>query len=253
MKVPRRGPRRFAGHPAVPIRRPLGPARRGAPHESAASVIAVRPARNVRRHRTVLYLTLQDFNRKRLLASWTRGLHGNTNVAEFPTAYYLLEGLNEIGIDYLFCNFGTDHAPIIEAMARRARRGEAGAESGALPAREHRRAHGGGLCDRHRPRPGRAGACRCRHRQHGDGDAQSLPQPPAGAADGRQGALHHARRAGRHARHLRAFRAGAVRPGEPGAALHQVGMDTCRPASSPRRRCAAPTRSCRAIRAGRSI
>jgi acetolactate synthase-1/2/3 large subunit len=28
-----------------------------------------------------------------------------------------LEGLNEIGLDYLFCNFGTDHAPLIEAMA----------------------------------------------------------------------------------------------------------------------------------------
>ena len=48
----------------------------------------------------------------------------NTNVAEFPTAYYLLEGLNEIGIDYLFCNLGTDHAPIIEEMAHRAKRGE---------------------------------------------------------------------------------------------------------------------------------
>ena len=59
-----------------------------------------------------------------------------------PTAYYLLEGLNEIGIDYLFCNLGTDHAPIIEEMAHRAKRGETGAESGALPAREHRRAHG---------------------------------------------------------------------------------------------------------------
>jgi acetolactate synthase I/II/III large subunit len=48
-----------------------------------------------------------------------------TNVAEYATAYYLLEGLSEIGIDYLFCNFGTDHAPIIEEMAHRRRRGEA--------------------------------------------------------------------------------------------------------------------------------
>jgi acetolactate synthase I/II/III large subunit len=49
----------------------------------------------------------------------------NTNVSEFATAYYLLEGLTEIGIDYLFCNLGTDHAPIIEEMAHRAKRGEA--------------------------------------------------------------------------------------------------------------------------------
>ncbi len=33
--------------------------------------------------------------------------------------------MNEIGIDYLFCNFGTDHAPIIEEMAHRRKRGEA--------------------------------------------------------------------------------------------------------------------------------
>jgi acetolactate synthase-1/2/3 large subunit len=47
-----------------------------------------------------------------------------TNVPDFATAYYLLEGLNEIGIDYLFCNFGTDHAPIIDEMAHRRKRGE---------------------------------------------------------------------------------------------------------------------------------
>ncbi len=48
----------------------------------------------------------------------------NTNVTDFSTAYYLIEGLNEIGIEYLFCNLGTDHAPIIEEMAHRRRRGE---------------------------------------------------------------------------------------------------------------------------------
>jgi len=34
------------------------------------------------------------------------------------TSHYFLEGLNEIGIEHLFCNLGTDHAPIIEEMAR---------------------------------------------------------------------------------------------------------------------------------------
>ena len=47
-----------------------------------------------------------------------------TNVPDFATAYYLLEGLTEIGVDYLFCNFGTDHAPIIDEMAHRRKRGE---------------------------------------------------------------------------------------------------------------------------------
>src|SRR5262245_4414255 len=38
-------------------------------------------------------------------------------------ANYFLEGLNEIGIEYLFCNLGTDHAPLIEEMARWRREG----------------------------------------------------------------------------------------------------------------------------------
>ena len=33
--------------------------------------------------------------------------------------------MTEIGVDYLFCNFGTDHAPIINEMAHRRQRGEA--------------------------------------------------------------------------------------------------------------------------------
>jgi acetolactate synthase-1/2/3 large subunit len=41
------------------------------------------------------------------------------------TSHYFLEGLNEIGVDYLFCNFGTDHAPLIEEMARWKREGRA--------------------------------------------------------------------------------------------------------------------------------
>ena len=48
-----------------------------------------------------------------------------SNVGAFSTAYYLLEGLSEVGIEYLFCNLGTDHAPIIEEMAHRRQRGEA--------------------------------------------------------------------------------------------------------------------------------
>lgn len=39
-------------------------------------------------------------------------------------AHYVLEGLNELGIEYLFCNLGTDHAPLIEEMARWKRAGK---------------------------------------------------------------------------------------------------------------------------------
>ena len=44
-------------------------------------------------------------------------------MAAHSTSHYFLEGLNEIGLDYLFCNLGTDHAPLIEEMARWRREG----------------------------------------------------------------------------------------------------------------------------------
>lgn len=47
-----------------------------------------------------------------------------SNAPEHSTAYYFIEGLNELGIEHLFCNFGTDHAPTIEAMAERQKNGE---------------------------------------------------------------------------------------------------------------------------------
>lgn len=47
-----------------------------------------------------------------------------TDTAHHPTAsHHLLEGLLDLGIDYLFCNLGTDHAPLIEEMARWQREG----------------------------------------------------------------------------------------------------------------------------------
>jgi acetolactate synthase I/II/III large subunit len=39
------------------------------------------------------------------------------NATSHTTAHYFLEALVETGIEYLFCNLGTDHAPIIEEMA----------------------------------------------------------------------------------------------------------------------------------------
>ena len=39
-------------------------------------------------------------------------------MASHSAAHYFLEGLCELGVDYLFCNLGTDHVSIIEAMAR---------------------------------------------------------------------------------------------------------------------------------------
>ena len=47
-----------------------------------------------------------------------------TNTASYSAGNYLVEGLHEVGIDYVFCNMGTDHAPIIEALAGRKKRGQ---------------------------------------------------------------------------------------------------------------------------------
>jgi acetolactate synthase-1/2/3 large subunit len=40
------------------------------------------------------------------------------SVAKRTTAHYLLEGLVELGIEHVFANLGTDHAPVIEELAR---------------------------------------------------------------------------------------------------------------------------------------
>jgi acetolactate synthase-1/2/3 large subunit len=42
---------------------------------------------------------------------------GEANSITRSSAQFLLEALQDVGIDYLFCNLGTDHAPIIEALA----------------------------------------------------------------------------------------------------------------------------------------
>ncbi len=43
---------------------------------------------------------------------------GPVNDTVHSTSYYFLKSMNDIGVDYLFCNFGTDHAPLIEELAR---------------------------------------------------------------------------------------------------------------------------------------
>src|SRR5258706_16423062 len=46
------------------------------------------------------------------------GMDKAPQVRLHSTSHYFLEGLNDIGVEYLFSNFGTDHAPLIEEMAR---------------------------------------------------------------------------------------------------------------------------------------
>src|SRR2546430_7325142 len=39
-------------------------------------------------------------------------------MSRHSTAHYLLEGLVDLGVDYIFANLGTDHVSLIEEMAR---------------------------------------------------------------------------------------------------------------------------------------
>jgi acetolactate synthase I/II/III large subunit len=50
-------------------------------------------------------------------------MDASTKTQTRSAAYLFLEGLTEIGIEYLFCNLGTDHAPLIEELANRRRLG----------------------------------------------------------------------------------------------------------------------------------
>ena len=48
-----------------------------------------------------------------------------TQISTVTTAESLLESLDSVGIKYVFANLGTDHVPIIEALAKRRREGKA--------------------------------------------------------------------------------------------------------------------------------
>ena len=39
-------------------------------------------------------------------------------MARYSAAHYFLEGLVDLGVDYIFANLGTDHVSIIEELAR---------------------------------------------------------------------------------------------------------------------------------------
>src|SRR2546421_7233691 len=44
-------------------------------------------------------------------------------MSRHSTAHYFLEGLVDLGVDYIFANLGTDHVSLIEEMARWEREG----------------------------------------------------------------------------------------------------------------------------------
>src|SRR5215510_13209145 len=41
-----------------------------------------------------------------------------SNVARYSAAHYFLEGLVDLGVEYIFANLSTDHVSLIEELAR---------------------------------------------------------------------------------------------------------------------------------------
>ncbi len=90
---------------------------------------------------------------------------GRKELAVDSVAEAYLALLAERGVEYLFANAGTDFAPIVEAYAKAAHTGTAGAEAAARDAREPRHVDGARLRRRVGPGAGGHGACQRRHRQ----------------------------------------------------------------------------------------
>ena len=85
-------------------------------------------------------------------------MDSGVNTASYSAANYFIEGLNEIGIEYLFSNMGTDHAPIIEALAGRSAARAAGCRRSSFArTRTRRRTWPAAM----RWRPAAARACWC--------------------------------------------------------------------------------------------
>ena len=160
--------------------------------------------------------------------------------------------LAERGIEYLFANAGTDFAPIVEAYAKAAHSGHAGAAAAHRDAREPGDVDGAWLCDGIGQGAGGDGACQRRHRQRAVRRLQRGARQRADPVHRRPLAADrggHARRA----RHLHPLGAGDVRPGRHAARDRQMGLRAAQRRRSSKRWSTAPRdRHQRAARA-RSI
>ena len=111
-------------------------------------------------------------------------------MSRHSTAHHFLQGLVDLGIEYIFANLGTDHVSLIEAMAQWDREGRKHPEIILCPHEVVAVHMAGRLCVRHRAGAGRIRACRCGHGERVHGDPEPVSLPPAGAAVCRPRAVH---------------------------------------------------------------
>ena len=145
-------------------------------------------------------------------------------MSRHSAAHYFLEGLVDLGVDYIFANLGTDHVSLIEEMARWDREGRKHPEVILCPheivavhmAGGYALATGKGQAVLVHVDAGTANACMA---------IQNLfrYRLPVMLFAGRA-PLHAAWRIDRLARHLCAFRAGPLRYRQHRAALCQMGI-----------------------------
>ena len=145
-------------------------------------------------------------------------------MSRHTTAHHFLEGLVDLGVDYIFANLGTDHVSLIEEMARWDQEGRKHPEMILCPHEVVAVHMAGGYALATGTRPGGSRACRCRHRQRLHGDPEPVSIPVAGDAVCRTRTLHAAWRTAGIARYLRSFRAGPVRHRQHRQALRQMGI-----------------------------
>ena len=138
-------------------------------------------------------------------------------------AEIFLKTLSEHGVDYFFCNPGTDFPPIVEAFTR-AQGSNAKLPQPVLVPHENlavAMAHGVYLDDR--AAAGRDGSRQCRHRQHHQQHHQCLARPRTADPRRRPHALHREGQL-RLAQPLDPLGAGNVRPGRHAARTGQMGL-----------------------------
>ena len=90
-----------------------------------------------------------------------------------------LRALADHGVDYFFCNPGTDFPPIVEAFGRAKKTNAKVPKPDLGAAREPGGRHGAWRLSDDRPPAGGDGACQCRHRQHHQQSHQPVARPRA--------------------------------------------------------------------------
>ena len=134
----------------------------------------------------------------------------------------LLEALDQAGVAYIFANLGSDHPPLVEAMAEARATGRRVPAIVTCPNEMVALSAAHGYAQVIGTRAGGAGACGMRHAGAGGRRAQRLQGPRAGRDPRRRVALYAGRRAARQPQRVHPVDPGRARPARHRARLHAL-------------------------------